>query len=166
MSTNKEPSKKQPVKWYYSKAKQLLLKDLIDGVVTDDMYPKDVWKMRDEYQAYPLKRFGVNYRGLQDTVNELKATAAADEEAFQHDVALRGPVDMDGRWDGSLAQARLKQAVAEGRHLTMTKEDLYKSDDAFKEFSYQRFRPRLDNEVTKRKGRCYWLAKGSKKFEK
>ena len=75
-----------PEPWEHSKAKQVLYKDIVNGVVCKQDKPKDVYQMHNGlYKPYKYERFHTNLRNLENLVNLLKEHANEDEKAFEND---------------------------------------------------------------------------------
>ena len=100
---------KFPTKWDI--AKPLLERDYLLGNVTDTMRRAEVHGHRDEYKAVPINNFGNNWNRMKKKIKDLKRDSDRDQIAFDHDRKLH-PVDPD-RWDGSEAQAHLKDDMNE-----------------------------------------------------
>jgi hypothetical protein len=93
--------------WKNSLAKEMLKKDIIDGLVTADMKPKEVFAMRKELYEPNAKNFAANYRSLQRSLQALHDRSEEDHAWIVHDQRLFPRTDVDSlgrpRWDGSAA---------------------------------------------------------------
>lgn len=145
--------------WAKSEAKKLLAKDIIDGVVTDDMDWGDVFWQRPEYAATTHRLFRGRLESLRKQISFASRRAAADEAALAHDCRLfpaqaqnyRG----EPRWDGSAAQSWLTIDVKAGKHEQLEPKQLHQMRLAYKEFPLDVFREHIYQEVRKQKY-CTW----------
>lgn len=70
------------IMWGKSDARRLLLKDISEGVVSDDMPPQDVYFMRPSYAAYDYEKFEKRLNDVRKIVDASKGRADEDEEAL------------------------------------------------------------------------------------
>ena len=77
--------KAPPTPWEV--AKPLLIQDIIDGEITDDMFPRVAKLKRIEYTKVG-KNWGNNYRALQASVRKNKNRALRDEAVFNNDTNI------------------------------------------------------------------------------
>ena len=97
-------------------AKPLLEQDVINRDVTDDMPPRQVKQMRDEYKNCG-KSFGSNYRRLQKSIRQHKSRAFKDASAYNHDKQLKTLARYDPNcWEGSEAKALLAEDIKDEMH--------------------------------------------------
>ena len=89
-SVAEDRNKVKPTKWAKSEAKFLLRDDIIGGVVTKDMKPKEVYEMRPCYKDYKYTNFRTNLRTLRVAVKKDLGQAEEDEAAYLHDKSLFG----------------------------------------------------------------------------
>jgi len=99
------------------KAKEVLKKEIIDGRLPPEMTASSVYASRkdDLFSKVPWNRFRDNLRSLRRRLEENKERAITHAAAFAHDQemypTLQHPLGArEPRWDGSKAQATLKQA--------------------------------------------------------
>ena len=76
---------KKPTQWSKSEAKFQLREDIIQGIVTKDMKPKEVYNMRPVYSDYKYTNFRTNLRSLRHGVKRDLSRAESDEAAYMHD---------------------------------------------------------------------------------
>jgi hypothetical protein len=154
--------KKKVEPWRNSKAKRLLYKDIVKGIVSEDAIPYEVYGMRDEYQVYKYENFVTNLKNLLRLVDKKQAFADSDEAAFNHDLAFR---TFAKGWSGSEAQKYLQEDISEGKHLTMKPKELHQTRAEYQEYSEKKFRDFIYKERDKKKQKTYWLAKKKKKYD-
>jgi len=87
-ATKKATKEAKPTPWRYSKAKELLTQDIVDGTVEDWRPPSDVLLMRPEYAPYEYENFVTNLRTLRKGLIKQQELADADAAALAHDLAL------------------------------------------------------------------------------
>jgi hypothetical protein len=156
----------ETVPWKDSTAKQMLTKDLNDGMVTPDMKPKQVFQMREELYTPYAKNFASNYRSLQRSILALHTRRDEDDAWVAHDRLLCPPqaVDPHGypRWDGSAAQRLLKQDVAVGKHEELRPKELRSTRIEYMQFPLKTFRDHIHQEKNSEHQKSYWLNRGKK----
>ena len=103
------PKKKDP-KWRSSRAKELLLDDIKNNIVSDGIEAEIVFGMHVEYQEFEFKNFKINLRNLLDFVEKSRDRAADDKDAVEHDMML--PAFQQAEWHGSDAERLLEEDVA------------------------------------------------------
>jgi hypothetical protein len=117
----------QPTPWVKSGAKKLLKKDIVEGRVTIDMAPRDVYGMRDEFMEYELKNFTTNLKNLHAAIENKKDRAVA-------------------AWVSSRAKKLLKKDIVEGRvTIDMEAQYVYGTRDEFMEYELKNFTTNLRN---------------------
>ena len=110
--------KKEQNAW--ASAKPILMKDHLDGVVTDLMKPKDVWMMKEAFKEVKCKNFRSNFARMKKTIGEHKSRAVINEAGFCHDMELcELAKDTAGCWDGSPAQQLLEINLVQGCHASV-----------------------------------------------
>ena len=137
--------KKKPVQWKESEAKFLLRDDIIGGIVTSDMTPKEVYKMRDCYSDYKYERFRSNLRSLRLAVKNGLERAEKDEEAFLHDMNLFGK-QAEGKWHRSDAYKILKEDIKSGQLKDKKPKEVYNSRHEYHAFTLTKFRKQVYHE--------------------
>jgi hypothetical protein len=156
--------------WRNSKAKRLLYHDILDGVVTASMEPATVFRMRPEYQVYHEDNFKTNLKNLKQAIKDKQEYAVIDSAAFAHDSRVNPPVEQTAkgcpRWNGSAAEALLKQDMDDGLHLTMKPAVLRMTRSEYQAYPLAVFRPHIGQEKRSRLNNAYWLAKKKKKKNK
>ena len=147
-------------KWKKSKAKKLLIKDILLGDVTDDMEPSEVWLMRYEYSFFEYHKFRTNLRNLQASIRNAKESAARSNAAFQNDRILHPPLP---KWADSDACRCLKIDMESDDFLVMTRKDLWLSRAVYQEYSYRCFYSHVRQEIRSKKERAYWSFKRNRR---
>ena len=135
--SNNNNKKKKPIKWAKSDAKFLLREDVIGGIVTAEMKPKEVYDMRDCYADYKYENFRANLRSLRLAVKEGLSRAEADEEAYLDDKALYGKT-ADGAWHRSVAYTLLKDDMRTGKVDGKKPKEVYDSRKEYKTFTLKK----------------------------
>ena len=156
-------NKKEPTKWEI--AKPILEKAYLDGEVTDDMKRSVVWGMKPEFKAVPINNFGTNWNLMKKNISSLKRRAAEDAADLKHDRDIF-PIQEEGRWDGSEAQALLKMDVKDDFHLHFSPVELWSSRSEYQEFPIEIFSPHVHQEKRAKLESNYWLVKKWKKSKK
>ena len=87
IKASKNP-KKNKKKWFKSKAKNLLRKDIIEKKVTDASDPAVVYQMRPEYSDFEFARFKVNLANLIEVVYRDYERMRNDCEFYGHDLGV------------------------------------------------------------------------------
>lgn len=156
----------EPEPWRNSRAKKLLVKDIVDGKISG-MTAEQVHKTRPEYSAYVYSKFRGYFSYLVGKHGDLLSLANEDGAALAHDLALGLRVNSKPypRWDGSEAEALLKNDLDNGKHLHMKPRDLQLSRPQYSEFPGKVFRDHIQQELRARKERPYWLARRKEKEE-
>ena len=141
-----------------SKAKKLLVEDLLSGDVDKSMTAAEVFMLRPEYSLYKYTNFVTNLRNLRAALQKAKDAAARSELAFQHDRNVQPSVICRTKlyWPESQASSSLKIDIESGRVLIMTKKDLWLSRLEYQEFSYKSFYDHVRQELRTRTERAYW----------
>ena len=152
----------KPEKWAKSKAKQLLRQDIIDGKVTDDMNPEDVYNSRDEYKRFELQNFKTNFKNLKESVYTAYEAMGEDCEIYGHDIALLKIIRANDPprkvpWHKSEAKLLLEKDIDDGKHVAImdngkkiTPKELYQTRLQYREFSLAVFRDHIYQEVDRR----------------
>ena len=106
------------------------------GEIDDDWPRGKVHKKRIEYERVDINNFGNNWNRMKKSIGGLKQLAARDLRILHSDKLLY-PTDPN-RWDGSLAQALLKQDIRDDFHEWFSSKDLYLSRIEYKQFDFER----------------------------
>lgn len=115
--------------WKESEAKKLLKEDILSGVVTPEMKPKDVYEMRPEYKLYPLKRFAPNLKNLRESIEKEKK---------------KGPKVVP--WQDSMAKKLLEKDIDEGKVTSnMLPSEVYEMHPEYKQYDKKNFGSNLRN---------------------
>jgi hypothetical protein len=154
--------------WKNSLAKETLKKDILDGLVTQGMKPKEVIAMRKElYEPY-AKTFAANYRSLQRSLQALHVRSEEDHAWIVHDQHLYPRSDVDSlgrpRWDGSAAQHFLRDDLAAGKLEELGgSKALHNTRPEYLRFSLKVFRDHVSQEKSRVRQKSYWMDKSRKK---
>ena len=144
-------------------AKPLLEEDIVARRVTEIMLPRDVRKLREEYQKCGAT-FGTNYRRLQKSVRGHRDRAFMDAAAYVHDSRTYGLAKDDPRcWHGSEAESLLKEDVESSLHKKLTPKLLWLSREEYQVFELDVFRPHIHQITRAKLERPYWMVKKKKK---
>ena len=153
--------------WGKSRAKRLLKEDIVKGVVTDNMAPKDVYAMRQEYKQYKYENFCGNLLTLKKAVAKLYHRMGRDCEAYGHDRAMmmerimRSPVP----WHRSRASRLLQEDVKAGLHKKFKPQQLYARRIEYSAYPLHIFRKHIYQEQEKESKKAFRAAKKKKKME-
>jgi hypothetical protein len=160
------PRKKYQPPTAWDIAKPLLEKDYLDGVATDDMPPRDVVKLRDEYKAVKVGNFRSNWLAMKKRVTVNKGRADEDELMYLHDMTIyRLAKDRDDLWHGSPAERLLKEDFKRKRHERYHPSLLYLARPEYQKFEYQAFRKHIHQELRSSIETPYWIYKKAKKIK-
>ena len=143
--------------WRTSDAKQLIVQDMLDGLVPYKEPIKDTNKLfhvmhagRPEFKDFPCdeERHKTRFSRLQEVVRRLRWAALYDEVCLEearelYPVPTHGPTGVP-LWEGSAADSRLEEDMAEGLHLQMKPKKLFATRPEYKEFGLKRFTKRID----------------------
>ena len=154
--------KKVLTKWEI--AKPILEELYLAGDIQDDWPRKKVHSARPEFEAVPINNFGNNWNRMKKSIGTLKQQAKRDFEILQADKLLY-PID-ENRWDGSDAQALLKQDIRNDFHLYFNPKELHMSRMEYKKFDFKVFGPHVYQEIRSKKETNYWLTKKALKESK
>jgi len=143
--------------WEKSDAKAQIVKDIDAGLVTDETLPRFVLKMHPElYKPWNYDGdFGKRYRSCQKQINKEKEASSKDLGAFlkhrtSHPVTTTTRTGKP-RWHGSEAETDMYDDVKAGVHLTMKREDFYKSRASYKVFEPYEVYKHIDQKARRRK---------------
>ena len=158
------PKKKkttEPTEWEI--AKPILLKQYLDGIITDSMMPNAVWKMQPEFTAVPYVNFRTNFRNMKRGVQANRNRAAEDEAGLLRDMTIHKLAkDTPGCWFGSEAKELLQVDMENKRHEHMKPELLWKSRPEYQKFELKKFRGHIHQELRRHRDSSYWLVRRKK----
>ena len=155
--------------WKNSKAKKLLLEDLLSGDVDESMTAAEVFMLRPEYSLFKYANFVNNLRNLRVALKKKKDAAARGKLAFQNDRNVQPSLFNRTKlyWPESQASSSLKIDIESGRALIMTNKDLWLSRLEYQEFPYKSFYDHVRQELRTCTERAYWgFQKMKKKKDK
>ncbi len=151
------PASLNDADWGSSKAKHLIVQDMMDGLVPYDEKIKDIKRLFDEmyahqpeFQDFPFdeEHYKARIGRSQKAVKRLKWAADHDEKCLIEARAMfpkqtHGPT---GKilWEGSEAAEWLEIDFQAGKHLEMAPSELRETRDCYKLFSKRRFSKRID----------------------
>jgi len=112
LAARSKPKKMKPLNWKTSKAKQLLLSDLENGITIDTMSAEHIYDMNDEYKKFPFHNFSSNLETYREKLRNQQKVSDDDLAAYIHDMQLgrRPSTTVAGYplWGGSEAARLLK----------------------------------------------------------
>jgi hypothetical protein len=154
--------------WKNSLAKETLKKDILDGLVTQGMKPKEVIAMRKELYKPFAKNSAANVRSLQRSLQGLHVRSEEDHAWIVHNHHLYPCSDVDSlggpRWDGSAAQHFLRDDLAAGKLEELGgSKALRNTQPEYLRFSLKVFRERVSQEKSRVRQKSYWMDKSRKK---
>lgn len=160
-----DESVKETTSWRKSIAKRMLCEEIANGTVTEGMDWKVVFESKAEYRATKKRLFEERLKRLCKRFNNSKNNAEYDEQGLEHDRQMFPSPAQNYRgepqWEGSEAQAYLRQDITAGLHNTHTPMDLWLSRDEYHLFFPQGvFREHIYQEVRCQK---YWAWRNEKK---
>ena len=136
--------------WSKSAARMLLQRDLERGIVslnTRIMRPKVVYDMRPEYQVIDYTKFVERLRAMRKQLAASKGRALSDSDAFAHDRAMYPEPTHnhkgEPRWEGSIAQALLKDEIYMVLELGVKPQQLYLSRSEYQQYGLKAFRDKI-----------------------
>ena len=145
-------------------AKPILEKDYLEGTITESMKPKDVWLMRSEFGSVKYENFRSNLSRMKKTIKAHKERANNDEAGYLHDVAIYTLAkETPGYWHGSEAERLLRKDIKKDRRTKMKPEMLWLSRLQFQEFSLEKFRGHIHQNLRSERETNYWIVKKKKK---
>jgi hypothetical protein len=149
-----------PEPWRFSHAKDILTQQILEGTVTQNSNPNNVYSSNDEYMRYDIKKFKSNLKSLLKSLDNKEERAQFDIEAVAHDMALfpRAAMTVGGYpfWDTSEAKLLLTNDIEQGVDLQLQPRDLWNSREAYKLFPYKIFLRRIHQERRNRTNSTYW----------
>lgn len=141
-----------------SDAKRILEAELKNGSIpldSSDMAPDVVYFQHPEFATYPYETFRDNLNKLRKKVKAKKTRSELDSLALRHDRKSHPKPEKNNRgeprWEGSEAERLLKLDVDNGKHNTMTPQNLHKSRNEYEDYALTVFRKHIHQEVKTRK---------------
>jgi hypothetical protein len=158
-----QPTPKPSIDWRRSQAKNIILGDLDQGILSTDedvlsaeetwttCYSK-VW----EFRHVPFKQFKARLKDHRAQYKNNLARAMDEDIALNHDRGIHPRRFHNNRgepvFDLSVAKALLQQDVEDGVHLTMTPAELQGSQsNEYGIFNANKFKERIYQEVRRKK---------------
>ena len=153
------PKKKEKApSWQHSKAKQIMVQDMLDGLVPVNEKIKDPERLYtelylplEEFKPFPWHKVNVpgRIKRLQATVSKLGDSLKRDLDALENDRRLHPNPTLGHNglklWKNSEADRLLKLDMAAGRHHSMGHKNLRLSRPEYVSFcELQRFTKRID----------------------
>jgi hypothetical protein len=156
------PSKNEGwIKWRASKARIVLMQDLIDGILpvessrisAEDAW--DIYKTMEEFATVVFSQFKARLQDHRKQISDNKIRAARELEFLVHDKSLfpRQKVNHRGElvFDLHPAKRLLRADIKAGKHLSMTPQELHVTNGAYQMFTLDIFRMRIYQEVRRSK---------------
>eukprot|EP00978_Attheya_sp_CCMP212_P024733 scaffold78230_cov61-Attheya_sp.AAC.4 len=117
--------------WAKSNEKKQLIRDLRSGHMHLEVAPRVAFENRPEFLNLGYKNWYGQLRSAKEYITDKNNRATSDSAAYAHDrniypkaaTTYRG----EPRWQGSIAEASLKQDITEGNHNLMIPQELYNS---------------------------------------
>ena len=161
-----------PSPWRNSKAKKkltTLLKDESSWVQI--MTPYQVYCFDDDFRRYDKNNFINNFKSLKEKIEINKAAVEFDRLSISHDKALYPQRSMNKRgktrYDGSEAQAKLKEDVNAGKTVGVKPKTLHETPGTpYKSLTLAQLRRHKYHEERKLKEGVYWQQKRNDKGRK
>ena len=158
------PTKKKPecppatlngAQWISSDARKLMAQDTLDGCtpLEGPVDPEEIYHRLCHNHAFfanfPFDkiRHDARLKTLRNQVRTFKKWATHDDKALQADRQthpFKKDIRGNPRWEGSEAQALLKEDVKNKVHENMTPQELRLSREACQHFTVSKFRKHLD----------------------
>ena len=169
MVTAKEPKPAEPPPWRHSNAKELLKTDILQGKVAN-LTPEEVYHSRPEFKQYKKENFKNNLRSLQRLLAKEIGRALWDDVALTLDKNHRRGNATNSRpyprWNGSTAEALLREDVQNKKHEAMKPRALKETRPEYAPFPLKIFRDHIQQEVRASIERPYWKARMEQKKNK
>jgi hypothetical protein len=151
--------------WKKSKAKKLLMQDIVDGKVTREMGSMVIFNMRPEYKMYKYACFQTNLRNLRKALDKLKHAADETKIAYDNFIQLNPPATTTFYgypvWEKSQAQTLLRNDITSGVGSNLAHRDLWQTRQEYKIYPLKVFREHVYTEIRRHKARAYWSFKQS-----
>jgi hypothetical protein len=147
------------IPWAESKAKALLMQDIIDGVVPKNpcstMPTNVIFTSRPEYAEYGYSAFSGRLSRLRAQINRELKRAEDDLAAFNnykaHNVVHKMSAHGYPEWDGSDAQKQLKLDIDDGLHEILEPKELWCYREVYDSFPLRVFKDHIYQEIDTRK---------------
>ena len=148
------PSQNKSPKWKGSIAKDLLEKDVADGII-DGLKPAAVYTSRPKFGNTSKAKFASRLRTARLQHKKTADASKEDKIAYDHDRLIH-PIPLFNhcgkpRWDGSEAQAQLCCDMDAGKHKTMQPKELWATHEAYQGYDSDVFRKHICQEKKMRK---------------
>jgi hypothetical protein len=170
MLTPMATTNEDPEPWAKSEAKKMLELLILDGTVTEESDPNQVYNSQDEFQEYEIRNFKTNLRNLLATVrrNEERAQLDSTSVASFREINPRQEVTRQGYpyWDTSVARTMLSIDIDDGLNQTMTPSQLYNMREEYQAYPLDVFRKHIHQECNRRLKKSYGMFKQEKKEKK
>lgn len=138
-------TKECTIPWKKSREKEMLKKDIIDGVVREEMNPEQVYNMHAGYKKFKYVNFKQNLRSLHKTINRKKHAMIVGNVAFER--FKRSAESYGGgnsteqiSWYNSKAKKLLASDIDAGYHLAKNPKEIWQSRQEYQEFELDKFR--------------------------
>jgi hypothetical protein len=137
-------------KWKTSEAKKYLEALILDGSVTAESDPNEVYNSLEEFQMYNIRNFKSNLRNLIASINLKEELARFDIEAVEHHMGLHPRPQLTQQnypfWDTSSAKTLLVNDMNNGLELIMAPKDLRNTRPEYQAFPLDVFRRHIHQE--------------------
>ena len=148
----------------WERAKPTLCREYLAGTVTDAMAPRVVWNSQQLYRDVPYKRFRDNFRAMKNGIAANRERANDEADMLQADLGLYNLArENPDRWDGSEAQALLKQDL-EALDEPVQPKVLRETREEYKKFTLKEFREHIQQEGRAKRETNYWIVRKKKKL--
>jgi len=149
------PKKKKKDIWLHSEGRKLLFEDLRTGKIPLDyrqMSAAVAFQLHPEFAEHDgANKFAGRLSRARTNVKKKRETGAAEMALLAADrlVCPKPTHNHRGepRWEGSAAEAFLKQDVANNKHELMTPKELFDSRPEYKDWSRKVIRKHVEQEV-------------------
>ena len=168
--TTRRKKKEEPVPWKHSRAKEILKKEIINETVKPDMTPEFVYSMHSIFSQYSFSCFKDNLKNLHEAVKRDIGQMERDALDYGHDLAIIRQRRITSGvtripWHGSAARRLLVQDVREGKHKTMKPIEFYHSREEYKEYTLQKVRNHIYQEIDGEKKKAWRIEKKKTKLK-
>ena len=150
------PRKKAPPKWRGSRARELLLEDIKENIVSDDILAELVYGMRVEYKEFEFTKFKTNLNNLLKFADKCRDRADDDKAAVEHDALLQ--TYDHNKWHGSDAEKLLEEDIKARTFDEGFPKDFWLSRPEYQQFPLEKFREHL-YQGKRPKTSGYWMKK-------
>lgn len=143
--------------WALSKSKAMLRMGLLNGSITSNMGPKQIYEMDLEHSKWGYTNWCNNLRNLRAAIERDRGRMARDCIAYGHDFAIVKEYQATNprrqakpKWRGSEAERLLKIDVDNGKHLEMKPFFLHQTNEAYQMFDLAVFGKHIYQEIDRR----------------